>query len=133
MSGSLRLSPRDTIANIWMTYAGSAKNQLGSYELAIAWFHRAIRANRNFPLTQFSFAVALAQLGRGAFSGQSRPRAQPVLHHLPRPRQLVGDKRRPDVSLLARVRFDGTRKAGVPERQDRGQSSSAATAVDVVG
>ena len=30
---ALRLSPRDTLAYIWMTYAGTAKNQLGTYEL----------------------------------------------------------------------------------------------------
>ena len=46
---ALRLSPRDTLAYIWMTYAGLAKLHLGSYEQAVAWFRRAIEANRNYP------------------------------------------------------------------------------------
>ena len=50
---ALRLSPRDTMAYVWMTYAGMAKNQLGSYEQAVAWFRRAIEANRNFPHAYF--------------------------------------------------------------------------------
>ena len=48
---ALRLSPRDTMAYTWMTYAGMAKIHLGSYEQAVAWFRRAIEANRNFPHT----------------------------------------------------------------------------------
>ena len=61
---ALRLSPRDTLANIWMTNAGLAKLHLGSWEQAAAWFRRAIEANRNSPQAYFSLAAALAQLGR---------------------------------------------------------------------
>ena len=50
---ALRLSPRDTMAYVWMTYAGIAKNHLGSWEQAVAWFRRAIEANRNYPHTIF--------------------------------------------------------------------------------
>ena len=50
---ALRLSPRDTMAYAWMTRAGIAKLQLGSYEQAVAWFRRAIEANRNYPLAYF--------------------------------------------------------------------------------
>ena len=50
---ALRLSPRDTMAYIWMTNAGMAKNHLGSCEQAVAWFRRAIEANRNFPHSIF--------------------------------------------------------------------------------
>ena len=46
---ALRLSPRDTMAYAWMSYAGNAKNSLGSWEQAVAWFSRAIEANRNNP------------------------------------------------------------------------------------
>src|SRR5208282_2057263 len=38
---ALRLSPRDTWAYAWMTIAGSAKNHLGLWEQAVAWFRRA--------------------------------------------------------------------------------------------
>jgi tetratricopeptide (TPR) repeat protein len=61
---ALRLSPRDTLAYIWMAYAGMAKNQLRTYEPAIAWFVRSIEANPNFPVAHVSMAAALAELGR---------------------------------------------------------------------
>jgi TolB-like protein/class 3 adenylate cyclase len=61
---ALRLSPRDTIAYIWMTFAGMAKNHLGDCEQAMAWCRRAIEANRNYSSPHFQLAVALAHLGR---------------------------------------------------------------------
>ena len=61
---ALRLSPRDTQAYVWMTVAGIAKNQVASWEPAVGWLRRAIEVNRNFPLTYFQLAAALAQLGR---------------------------------------------------------------------
>ena len=61
---ALRLSPRDTLAYIWMSSAGLAKLHLGSYEQAVAWCRRAVEANRNYPAAHFTLAAALAQLGR---------------------------------------------------------------------
>ena len=61
---ALRLSPRDTLAYAWMTAAGIAKNNLGSYEQAVAWCRRAIEANRNHPQVHFVLGRTLAQLGR---------------------------------------------------------------------
>ncbi len=61
---ALRLSPRDTMAYIWMTYAGAAKNLVEGYELAIQWLQRAIEANRNFAVPHFFLAAAFAQVGR---------------------------------------------------------------------
>jgi tetratricopeptide (TPR) repeat protein len=61
---ALRLSPRDTMAYTWMTYAGLAKLRLGSYEQAVASFRRATEVNRNYPTIYFNFAAALTQLGR---------------------------------------------------------------------
>ena len=61
---ALRLSPRDMSAYTWMTYAGIAKNRLGSYDQAVAWCRRAIEANRNYSLPNFELAAALVQLGR---------------------------------------------------------------------
>jgi Flp pilus assembly protein TadD len=57
-------SPRDTLASIWITNAGVAKLHLGSWDLAVAWFRRAIEANRNYPHPHFVLGAALAQLGR---------------------------------------------------------------------
>ena len=61
---AMRLSPRDTMAYIWMTNAGMAKLHLGNWEQAVAWFRRAIEANRNHPHAYFVLSAALAQLGR---------------------------------------------------------------------
>jgi tetratricopeptide (TPR) repeat protein len=61
---ALRLSPRDTMAYVWLTIAGSAKRHLGIWEEAVAWFRRAIEANRNFPQPHFELAAALTQLAR---------------------------------------------------------------------
>ena len=52
---ALRFSPRDTIAYVWMTFAGMARNHLGDYEQAVAWCRRAIEANRNYPVHIFSW------------------------------------------------------------------------------
>jgi TolB-like protein/class 3 adenylate cyclase len=61
---ALRLSPRDTLAHIWMYSAGLAKYFLGFYDEAVAWRLRSIEANRNFPPAYFSLAASLAQLDR---------------------------------------------------------------------
>ena len=47
-----------------MSFAGTAKLCLGSYEQAVAWYRRAIEANRNYPVTYLNLAAALGQLGR---------------------------------------------------------------------
>lgn len=74
---ALRLSPRDTSAYVWMTNVGIAKSTLGSYEQAIAWFRRAIEANRNMPSAYFGLAIAFAQLGR---LDEARSAAMAVSH-----------------------------------------------------
>ena len=61
---ALRLGPRDTMAYLWMNVAGVAKLHLGSYEQAVAWLRRSVDANRNYPLSVFHLAAALAQLDR---------------------------------------------------------------------
>ena len=57
--GRLKDSRRFTMA-----FAGLAQLHLGNWEQGVAWFRRAIEANRNHPLTYFWLAAALAQLGR---------------------------------------------------------------------
>jgi TolB-like protein/class 3 adenylate cyclase len=61
---ALRLSPRDTLAYIWMSNASWAKNLLGLHEQAVTWSRRAIEANRNYPMSYFNLGIALARLGR---------------------------------------------------------------------
>ena len=115
---ALRLSPRDSLAYIWMTTAGAAKNQLGSWEQAIAWFRRAIEVNRNFPQSHFSAAVALAQLGRldEASSAVKAGLALNPTYTISRGRA-VWAAASDDPMLLAAFEpiVEGLRKAGVPE------------------
>jgi tetratricopeptide (TPR) repeat protein len=116
---ALRLSPRDTLAYIWMTNAGNAKNNLGSYEQAVAWFRRAIEANRNNQLAFFQLAAALAQLGRldEAHSAVRAGLAHNPAFSISRVRALwtaMSD----NPTYLAQLEpvLDGLRKAGVPEQ-----------------
>jgi tetratricopeptide (TPR) repeat protein len=64
IADALRLSPRDTMACIWMNHVGVAKLHLGDWEQSVAWIRRSIEANRNLPHPHFVLAAALAQLGR---------------------------------------------------------------------
>ena len=60
---AFRLSPRDTGAFRWMHYAGFAKLLLGADAEAVAWLHRGLEANRNYPIAHFHLAAALALFG----------------------------------------------------------------------
>jgi TolB-like protein len=116
---ALRLSPRDTQAYIWMTYAGIAKNHLGSYAQAVAWLRRSIEANRNYPPAYFALAVALAHLGR-VEEARSAVKAGLALN----PTFTVSRVRAfwtaisDDPTYLAETErvVEGLRKAGVPEQ-----------------
>ena len=102
-----------------MARAGIAKLNLGSYEQAVAWFRRAIEANRNYPLPHFVLAAALAQLGR-LDEARSAVKAGLALN----PAFAVSRARATwtamsdDPTYLAQLEpiFEGLRKAGVPEQ-----------------
>jgi TolB-like protein/Flp pilus assembly protein TadD len=115
---ALRLSPRDTLAYIWMTFAGMAKNRLGSWEQAVAWFRRAIEANRNFPLPNVELGAALAQLGRldEARSAIKAGLALDPNFAISRART-AWSAQSDDATYLAQLEpiFGGLRKAGMPE------------------
>ena len=115
---ALRLSPRDTMAYIWMTTAGSAKHHLGSYEQAVTWFRRAIEANRNYPPAYLSLAAALAQLGR-LDEARSAVKAGLPLNpaYTVSRRRAAWTAQSDDPTYLAQLEpiFEGMRKAGVPE------------------
>jgi Flp pilus assembly protein TadD len=107
------------MAYIWMGVAGSAKVMLGAHGQAVAWFRRAIEANRNNPNWYFLLAAALAQLGQ---LGEARSTIKAGLALNPafsisRARAAwaaLSD----DATYLAQLEpiFEGLRKAGVPER-----------------
>ena len=116
---ALRLSPRDTIAYIWMYFAGLAKLHLGKYEEAVAWFRRAIKANRNYPAANFNLAAALAQLGRmdeAHYAVRAGLALNPTFT-VSRGRAAL-TARSDDPTYLAQLEpiLDGLRKAGVPEQ-----------------
>jgi hypothetical protein len=46
---ALRLSPRDSLAYIWVDFVSHAKNLLGLHEQAAAWARRAVAAIRAAP------------------------------------------------------------------------------------
>jgi TolB-like protein/class 3 adenylate cyclase/Flp pilus assembly protein TadD len=116
---ALRLSPRDTLAYVWMMHAGVAKLLLGSWEQAATWFRRAIEANRNFPHPHFVLGAALAQLDR-LDEARSSVRAGLALDPgfaVSRYRANLA-ARCNDPTYLPRLEpvFEGMRKAGVPEQ-----------------
>ncbi len=116
---ALRLSPRDTVAYTWMSTAGMAKSHLGSWEEAVAWRRRAVKANRNFPVAYFSLAAALAQLGR-LDEARSAVKAGLALN----PAFTISRARATwtawsdNPTYLSQLEpiYEGLRKAGVPEQ-----------------
>ena len=118
ISEALRLSPRDTMAYIWMYFAGLAKLHLGEYEQAVAWFRRAIEANRNYPAAYFNLAAALAQLGRldEAHSAVTAGLALNPAFTISRAGAAL-TARSDDPTYLQQLKpiFEGMRKAGIPE------------------
>jgi tetratricopeptide (TPR) repeat protein len=115
---ALRLSPRDTLAYIWMNMSALGKLHLGHYEQAIAWFRRSNKLNRNYSSAYFNMAAALAQLGR-LDEGRSAVKAGLALN----PSYTVSrvraawTARSADPKFLTELEpiFDGMRKAGLPE------------------
>jgi TolB-like protein/DNA-binding winged helix-turn-helix (wHTH) protein/Tfp pilus assembly protein PilF len=114
-----RLSPRDTMAYLWMNVVGIANSHLGRWEQAVAWFRRSIEANRSHPLTLFWLAAALAQLGR---LNQARSAVKVgfelnptfTISHARAAWTAMSD----DPTYLSQLQplLEGTRKAGVPEQ-----------------
>ncbi|HEY1779490.1 MAG TPA: adenylate/guanylate cyclase domain-containing protein [Roseiarcus sp.] len=119
IADALRLSPRDTMAYIWMTYVGAAKNHLGSWEQAVSWCRRAIEATRSYSFAYLMLAAALAQLGR-SHEARSTVKAAIALNpssSISRARvnwTAVSD----NPTFLAGLEpiLDGLLKAGVPEK-----------------
>ena len=61
---ALRLSPRDSIAYLYLFNAGNGELYVGHTEEAVALLRRSIETNRNFPLSHFYLGAALVQLGK---------------------------------------------------------------------
>ncbi|MBH5387496.1 winged helix-turn-helix domain-containing tetratricopeptide repeat protein [Bradyrhizobium diversitatis] len=63
MNEAFRLSPCDINAYRWLLFAGAAKFQLLADDEAVSRWRRSLEANRNYPITHFLLAGALALLG----------------------------------------------------------------------
>jgi TolB-like protein/class 3 adenylate cyclase len=116
---ALRLSPRDAMAHIWITYAGLAKNMLGSHEQAVTWCRRAIETNRNFPTSYFQLSSALAHLGQmdEAHSAAEAGLTLDSAYGVSRVRaNWIAWSDNPTYQAQLEPIFDGLRMAGVPEQ-----------------
>jgi tetratricopeptide (TPR) repeat protein len=115
---ALRLSPRDTMAYVWMNVAGIAKNGPGSYEQAATWSRRAIEGNRNYHQSYFWLAAALAQLDRidearsAVMTGLA---LNPAFTRFRARAAWTAMSDNPVYLASLEPIFEGMRKAGVPE------------------
>jgi tetratricopeptide (TPR) repeat protein len=113
---ALRLSPRDPYAFRWMHNVGAAKTQLRADEEAVLWFRRGLEANRNYSLSHFHLAAALARLGK---LEEARAAVQAGLALDPtfnQRRLRVSEWSDAPAYIVGRERlFEGMRLAGVPE------------------
>jgi len=113
---ALRLSPRDTATNVWMTWVGNAKSQIGDDEGAVTWLRRGVEANRNLPVGHFFLAAALALVGQddearaAAQAGQELDRSFTVSRF----RASAATDNPTYLARRERV-YDGMRRAGIPE------------------
>jgi len=113
---ALRLSPRDVLVYLWCMFVGWAKLYLGQEEEAVAWLRRSIETNRNFPMSHFLLAAALADVGQ---LPEARAEAQAGLAIHPtftiaRIRATASSDN-PDYCAQRERFIDGLRKAGLPE------------------
>jgi TolB-like protein/class 3 adenylate cyclase len=113
---AFRLSPRDIFAFRWMRAAGWAKILLGADAEAVGWLRRSIEANRNFPITHFQLAGALALLGS---LDEARTAAQAGLALDPsftiRRFRAAKSSDNPDYLAGRERSCEGMRMAGIPE------------------
>jgi tetratricopeptide (TPR) repeat protein len=113
---ALRLSPRDSNANVWMVWVGNAKAQIGADEDAIAWLRRGIEANRNLPIGHFFLAAAFAVMDRQD-DARNAAKAGLMLDPSFTIRRFRASAASDNPTYLARREriYEGMRQAGVPE------------------
>jgi tetratricopeptide (TPR) repeat protein len=61
---ALRVSPRDTDANLWVGWMALAKLCLGAYEDALSLYRRSMDLNPNYPVGHLHLGATLMELGR---------------------------------------------------------------------
>ena len=107
------------MAYIWMNIAGIAKLHLGSWEQAVAWFRRAIEANRNYPPVIFYRwpPPSRSSVDLTRRIPQSRPVSRSTRAFAISRARAAWTARSDDPTYLAQLEpiLDGLRKAGLPE------------------
>jgi TolB-like protein/class 3 adenylate cyclase len=114
---ALRLSPRDDWAGTWIgPFKGGAKLHLGADEEAVTLFRRSIDTNRNYALTHFMLAAALAHLGRMVEARQAVQTGFTLSPAFTISRfRAAADTDNPTFLAQREYIYDGMRKAGIPE------------------
>ncbi|MGC2786519.1 MAG: tetratricopeptide repeat protein [Roseiarcus sp.] len=114
---AFRLSPGDAVGFMWTHIRGLAKLHLGADEEAAALFRRSVDASRNYPLTHFYMAAALAHLGRLDESRAEVEAGRALAPNYSIARFLSMAESDNPMYLKQRERIlEGLRKAGVPEK-----------------
>ena len=114
---AFRLSPGDAVGFMWTHIRGLAKLHLGADEEAAALFRRSVDASRNYPLTHFYMAAALAHLGRLDESRAEVEAGRALAPNYSIARFLSMAESDNPTYLKQRERIlEGLRKAGVPEK-----------------
>jgi tetratricopeptide (TPR) repeat protein len=113
---ALRISPRDTDANVWVGFMALAKLYLGAYEDALNLYRRSIEMNPNYPNARFNVAATLVELGR-LDEAKTKVKAALALNpNFTLRRYRDGAQSDNPVFLTGRERIiEDMRKAGVPE------------------
>ncbi len=113
---AMRLSPRDSGVNVFYAILGLAKLMLGKDEEALAWLRKSVESNRSSPLAIFTYAAALALVGR---IEEARAQVQAGLAIAPeftiRRYRLGGVSDNPTYCQQRERVIDGLRRAGAPE------------------
>src|SRR5262249_35353330 len=81
---AMRLSPRDPTLPYWLTFAGRAELELGSYDKAIAYVERSVALNPDYPPGRLVLVAAYAQLDNMSAAHQQLERLSQTRPHLSR-------------------------------------------------
>jgi tetratricopeptide (TPR) repeat protein len=114
---ALRISPRDPWVYTWLLIVGLAKSVLERPEEAISWLRRSIESNRNYPLSHFVLAAAMANVGRAeeARAEVGAGLALDPQFTIARFRAVAWSDNATYLSSLAHI-IDGMRSAGILEQ-----------------
>jgi tetratricopeptide (TPR) repeat protein len=113
---ALRVSPRDTDANLWVAWMALAKLHLGAYEDALNLYRRSMDLNPNYPTGRLYLATTLVELGR-LDEARSEVKAALVLDPNFTLRRFRDAAQSDDPVFLKRRErmIEDMRKAGAPE------------------